>query len=180
MFEKLLSDSNESTLIKDSAKIVSKDSQTEEHAGRNNNTEDEVDISSISRDEFKQLFRRPKNGSILMKMKSGDLSGKASSGQWENLLSEIILVGQAKTINTSLYAVCRMVMGHNSAAMFAENAQSLITAGKAPNEEYFLPYIMGEGIDKWDDVGGFLKGLLPFHKDIIMNHAGLFKKLAGF
>lgn len=171
MFDNLI---NKAAGLKENKAADDLDDKNLESAGH---AQDDLDISKISKDEFRQLFRRPKNGSILMKLKAGDMSGKNAGRAWEDVVSDVILVSQAKNINTSLYLISRMVLGHNSAAMFAENAQTLMDQGV--KEEVFLKHMMDDTVSSWNDVGPFLKSILPYHKDVILKHSSLFSKLAG-
>lgn len=139
--------------------------------------EEHVSVDSLTPEAFRDMFKRPKAGSLIYKLKKGEARGKHASKMIEDSIVELLLVSRTE-VPFKYYMIGRMVMGHSNSMDFAESCKKTMISANL-NEEQLLPHLFGPKVRAWSDLGPFLQSLLPYHKDIIMNHVGLFSRLQG-
>lgn len=170
------------------AEVIRKvvDNTTDENSAATTSTsnlsdppEDLIDLDEFFKDKtFGDLFRQPKNGSLLMKMKKGNMIGKNSSHEYEDIFGDVALIAQAPGIDTTFYVIGRMVLGHSNAAEFARQiADSKKKLNKSDDD--MLNFLFKGEVKSWDDFGKFIRNVLPYHKDLIQNHKRLLSKFVG-
>lgn len=149
----------------------------EEQKGVDTTPEEIVVVNQLTPEAFQELFKRPRAGSLIYKLKKGEAKGKSASKLVEDIIVECVLVSKTDVPFKS-YMIGRMVMGHTSAMDFANNCAQTMR-NHSLSEEQLLPHLFGPKVKSYSDMGDFLKSLLPYHKDILMNHVGLFGRLSG-
>jgi len=177
-----IADSEEEEIVSRSEKDgSSSDSISEQEDSEKNQLtqEDMIDLEELKGDGFISLFKRPKNGSILAKLRKGDLSGKNAGHQWENIAGDFASVMASKKCDRSFYFIGRMVMGHLSATELAEKIGKLKLADPALNDDILIRNLTNGEVNKWDDLGDFMRGLLPYYKDVVSKHKGFFSRFIG-
>lgn len=152
-------------------------SSPEEQTSIDTAPEEIISVNNLTPDEFQDLFKRPRAGSLIYKLKKGEAKGKSASKLVEDMIVECVLVSKSD-VPFKYYMIGRMVMGHTSAMDFAGKCGSTMSTHHL-TEEQLLPHLFGAKVRTFSDMGDFLKTLLPYHKDILMNHVGLFGRLSG-
>jgi hypothetical protein len=125
-----------------------------------------------------KFFKQPQPGSLLGKMKKGDMIGKHSGNNWEGLLGDIILSVQSDNIHPTLFLLARIALNQQNALSLSEGVQKLVRQ-EGFTEDQILSHLFDGKVKTKTDLGKYLKTLLPYHKDLLMKHSGLFSKLAG-
>lgn len=137
--------------------------------------DEEVIINNDYKGILHSSIREPKNGSLLMKMKKGDMVGKSASSNYEAILGDIILAIQSPAIDPTFYFLGRLGLGHTNALKVGEEAKKTLASGVT--QDQLLNFFFDGNITKMDDFGKYLRTIAPYHKEIIRNHASLFQRL---
>jgi len=178
IFDKVIATSGNQGSNKSLGKLNSeKGLETEEFLSKFHDPEPEdLNVDIGERGVLLKTFREPKAGSLLFKMKKGDLKGKAAGNNWESLIGDLLLVTQAKNVDIKMYALARMGLGHNKALQLAEDVFKGKNVQNIP-ESKIISHLYDGAIESLDNYKEFIKSQIPYHKDIIFSNARLFAKM---
>jgi hypothetical protein len=150
-----------------------------------NQSEDDPDLESEEKSEFldkvsergflDKAFKEPRPGSILYKLKKGELQGKQGTKGYETLLGDILLTVQNRELNAQLYLVSRLAVGHVAALKVAEAFREAKETGLPEIE--IMKHLFQDKLSDMADLLKYLKSLAPYHKQIILKNIGLFSKI---
>lgn len=124
-----------------------------------------------------RCFREPKSGSVLMAMKKGDLKGKSASKHYEKIITDAILALQSGEVDQQAYLLSRFCLGQVNSLKLAEQVAQAKKGGAT--EEQILSYLFNDKVKAMSDLKKYLRSLIPYHKDVIIQHSGIFMKLIG-
>jgi len=131
----------------------------------------------LNKGDLDKLFKNPCPGSLLKKFKDGSFKGKAAANTVESLLLNTILTAQAKDIPLKWYFLGHAVLSHKAACKFATSAFETVTTPEQEKET--LIYLFDGKLSDFKEIGDYLKTIIPYHGDIIMNHGSLLRKMAN-